>query len=195
MCIKRSNAWCSRLKQQIYILLYAILLHCGNLKWCTCFVDNLPLLGFSQLFLPLLLLGCVPVTDGCCLHQQKMINPRKKMPYNANSVWRANTLWDEVSRECDILTTAMTTALWFSMSSTLFSLAHSNRVYIMAVPRLASTCSSSFDRISCFVSAELIANPKKEWKNKPITQSNCARKADSIYLNLTVYPSMKSKRN
>lgn len=59
------------------------------------------------------------------------------------------------------LTTAVTTGLWFSMRASWLSLAHSNRVYIMAVPRLASTCSSTFDRISCFVSAELLLNHHK----------------------------------
>lgn len=53
------------------------------------------------------------------------------------------------------LTVEVITGLWFSINVSWFSFAHSKRVYIIAAPMLASTCSSSLVRISCFVSAEL----------------------------------------
>lgn len=56
------------------------------------------------------------------------------------------------------LTTADTTGWWFSISISWFSLAHSNRVYIMALPRFTSTCSCSLEMINCLVSDELKFN-------------------------------------
>ena len=53
------------------------------------------------------------------------------------------------------LTTAVTTGWWSSIRLSWFSLAHSNRVYIMAPPRLASACSSTLETICCFVTEEL----------------------------------------
>lgn len=56
------------------------------------------------------------------------------------------------------LTTADTTGWWFSISISWFSLAHSNRVYIIALPRFASTCSCILEIINCLVSGELKFN-------------------------------------
>lgn len=93
----------------------------------------------------------------------------------------------------------VTTGLWFSMRSSWFSLAHSNKVYIIAVPRLASTCSSSFDRISCFVSAELLKFNTKErntvsiklykvQQNSSITLWLCTWSKQKPFLVLFKYP-------
>lgn len=143
---------------------------CGQCDWCTCSADDPPLLSFSQLLLLLLLLGCWGgrrhLTAGCQHLQQQEIISHSNIHKELSGVvqLRLKTLILK-SEWWNILTTLVTTGLWFSIRASWFSLAHSNRVYIIAVPRLASTCSSSCNRISCFVAAELLLNQRK-WKKQ-----------------------------
>lgn len=139
---------------------------------------HFPFLCFRELFFLLLFLTDADWTVRVAGRSQGL-NEIDKLSLKGSTSLTCVIMLD--GRSVVALTTADTTGWWFSISISWFSLAHSNRVYIMAPPRFASTCSCSLDMINCLVSGELKFN-KDQMSEKKENNSLCILCMYSLWL-------------
>lgn len=71
---------------------------------------------------------------------------------------------------------------WFSMNDSLLSLAYSKSVYVIAVPRLASTSTINLSNILCLIAADLKKNYRTRLWSKQKKKRSSTKKLPQVKL-------------